>query len=120
MGGGIETGEENTKLLIRSGRAKLVVVASDTSQAAKRRAEGYVYETHVPLIEAPYTKEQISAMAGRPGCSMAAFRDLGLANSFAAALSEEYGAPYRETAEMLKRKQEKARARKSGKRRKNA
>ena len=122
MGGGIETGEDNTKLLIKSGKARLVIVAGDASDGAKRRAEGYVYETNVPLIVVPYTKADISAISGRPGCSMAAFRDMGLASSFASALSEEYGEPFRETAEKLAEKRNRAKSRssrKTGNRRKN-
>ena len=118
MGGGVETGEENTKLLVKSGKAKLVIVASDASPAAKRRAEGYVYETKIPLVETPYTKQEICAISGRPGCSMAAFRDLGLSASFTAALHAEYGEAYREIAETLSLRQRRAKERKTGKRRK--
>ena len=120
MAGLIETGEENTKALIKAGRAKLAILAFDTSPAAKRRAEGYVYETNVPLIELPYTKEQISAIAGRPGCSMAAFTDLGLASSFASALCAEYGEKYASISERLEQKHRRARERKTGKGRKRA
>lgn len=120
MAGGMETGEENSKALVKSGRAKLAILAADTSPAAKRRAEGYVYETNVPLIETPYTKEQISGIAGRPGCSMAAFTDLGLAASFAVALFAEYGEQYRAIAELMERKRSRARERKTGKGRKKA
>lgn len=119
MGGGVETGEENTKNLVKSGKAKLVIVAADASPVAKRRAEGFVYGFGVPLIDVPYTKQEISAMAGRPGCSMAAFRDLGLAHSFAGALRAEYGEQYREPAETLAQKLRRAKERKTGKRRKH-
>ena len=124
MAGGIETGETNAKAFIKAGKAKLLLVASDTSDGARRRAEGYVYETKVPLAAVPYSKAELSAMSGRPGCSMAAFTDLGLAASFAEALYREYGAPYRELAEALAAKRTRARERagkgKKGKRRKNA
>ena len=124
MAGGIETGETNAKALIRAGRAKLLLVASDTSDGARRRAEGYVFGTGVPLANIPYSKAELSAMAGRPGCSMAAFTDLGLATAFAEALYREYGAPYRELSETLAERQKRARERagngKKGKRRKNA
>ena len=124
MGGGIETGETNAKALVKAGKAKLLLVASDTSDGARRRAEGYVYETKVPLVAVPYGKAELSAMTGRPGCSMAAFTDLGLAAAFAEALYREYGAPYRVLAEALSEKRTRARERarngKKGKRRKNA
>lgn len=115
MGGGIELGEENAKALVKAGKAKLMIVASDASDAAKRRADGYVFGCSTPLTEVPYTKQEISAIAGRPGCSMAAIRDLGLAASFAKALCEEYGDAYREIAETLEAKQERAKKRSSGK-----
>ena len=117
MSGRVETGETNAKALIKAGKAKLLLVASDTSDGARRRAEGYVFETKVPLVAVPYGKAELSAMSGRPGCSMAAFTDLGLAAAFTEALCREYGAPYRELAEALAEKR--ARYGKKGKRRKN-
>ena len=103
-GGNVELGEEKTKALVKSGKARLVIVCSDTSPGALRRAEGYVYGWNVPLLTVPYTKEQLSGIAGRPGCSMAAFRDLGLASAFAQALAGEFGPPYDAAAEALKEK----------------
>ena len=118
--GGIIMGEENARAMLRSGKARLLLVASDTSPAAKRRAEGYVFGRKVPLAETPYTKAELSAISGKPGCSMAVFSDLGLAERFAAALCAEYGEPYAQLAETLGRSLERRKARKSGKRRKNA
>ena len=122
MAGGIETGEENARALVRAGKAKLLLLAADASPGAKRRAEGYVYETKVPLVQTPYQKSEISAISGRPGCSMAAFTNLGLAAGFAEALCAEFGEQYRALAEALGARQERAkrRAKESGKRRKNA
>lgn len=109
--GMLELGEVASKALVKSGRARLMFVCADTSPGAKRRAEGYVFECGTPLIEVPYLKEEVSAATGRPGCSMAAFRDLGLAASFAAALRAEHGERYRETAEALEAKRARARLR---------
>lgn len=108
--GMLELGEVAAKALVKSGKARLMFVCADTSPSAKRRAEGYVFECDTPLIEAPYRKEEISAATGRPGCSMAAFRDLGLAASFASALRAEHGERYRESAEALEEKRARARA----------
>ena len=118
MAGAIETGEDNTKAMVKSGRARLMLLASDASPGAKRRGEGYVYGAKTPLAAVPYTKDEISAASGRPGCSMAAFTDLGLAAAFAQALRTEFGGDYAEIADALGAKQERARSRK-GKRRKN-
>ena len=121
--GMLELGEDAAKALVKSGKARLMFVCADTSPGAKRRADGYVFECGTPLIEAPYRKEEVSAATGRPGCSMAAFRDLGLAASFASALRAEYGERYREIAEALEDRRASASARtgrseRSGNRRK--
>jgi len=120
MGGNIEIGEEHAKAAVKGGKAQLLIVAADTSPGARRRAEGYVFGYEVPLLDVPYTKQQISEMAGRPGCSMAAFLDLGLAAGFAEALRTEYGDRYAAAAEQLAARRERIKSRKgkSGKRRK--
>lgn len=102
--GMLELGETAAKALVKSGKARLMFVCADTSPGAKRRAEGYVFECNTPLIEIPYRKEEVSAATGRPGCSMAAFRDPGLAASFASALCAEHGERYRGIAEALEAK----------------
>lgn len=112
MSGNIEIGEDNAKALVKEGKARLLVVATDTSEPAKRRAEGYVYGFSTTLVVVPFTKEEISLAVGKPGCSMAAIRDLGLAKSFCDALTAEYGEQFRDIAALLDEKAEKARARK--------
>ena len=123
MSGNLETGEENAKALVKAGKARLLLVASDSSDAAKRRADGYVFGFSTPLIEVPYTKAEISQAVGKPGCSMAAIRDLGLADSFVKALAAEYGDRFKELSETLDTKVRRAKARmgkgaKTGNRRK--
>ncbi len=113
MSGNIEVGEENAKSLIKSGKARLLIIASDTSDHAKRRAEGYVFECSTPLVVVPYTKQDISFAVGKAGCSMAALQDLGLAESFMRALAAEYGDGYADLAAELDAKLKKAKSRKS-------
>ena len=113
--GGIETGEDNSSGLVKAGKAKLLVVASDTSDGAKRRAEGYVYETNTPMVIVPFTKDEIAGITGKTGCSMAAITDLGLAGAFMKALAEEDGEKYSAVYEMLKSSLERAERRKAGK-----
>ena len=119
MSGNIEIGEDNSKELVKAGKARLLLVASDTSDAAKRRAEGYVYGFSTPLAELPFTKAEISQIVGKPGCSMLAIRDIGLAKSFADALAAEYGEPFGALAASLDAKQNRIRTRKITKGRKN-
>ncbi len=85
----LETGEENTGNIVRNGGAVLVILASDASDNAKRRAEGFVYGRNTPLVRIPLTKDDISFATGRNGCSMAVFKDLGFAANFLKSLAAE-------------------------------
>jgi len=92
----LEVGEENSGDAARRGKAKILLLAADASDNARRRAEGFVYGRQIPLARLPFTKEQISAATGRHGCSMVALTDIGLAssimNTLAETAPEEYGA----------------------------
>ena len=83
----ISIGEVNTGKAVRAGKAKLVILAADASANARKRAEGFVYGRGVPIKDIPYTKEQISASVGVPGCSMLAVTDAGFANAFIKSVS---------------------------------
>ena len=99
--GALVTGEENARLAVRSGRARLLVVSADASDNARKRAEDFVKGTNVPLAVLPLTKEDVSSATGRPGCSMAVFTDKGLAAAFLKALAAEYGEDYSPLAGLL-------------------
>ena len=111
MSGNLEIGEDNAKELVKAGKARLLLVASDTSEGARRRAEGYLFGFNTPLVDVPFTKAELSQMVGKPGCSMIAVRDLGLAKSFSEALAAEYGERYAPLAQSLAEKQAKLRSR---------
>ena len=113
--GGMETGEDNSSGLVKAGKARVLIVASDTSDGAKRRAEGYVYETGTLYVEVPFTKEEISAISGKSGCSMAAITDLGLAAAFLKALVQEHGEKYSEAYERIEALRQRIEKRKTGK-----
>lgn len=87
--GAIELGETNSAAAIRSGKAKLLVVASDASDNARKRVENFVYKRKIVHINLPYTKEELGGITGTSGGSMAAFTDIGLASAFLKALSEK-------------------------------
>lgn len=78
----IAIGETNTGAAVKSGKARLLLTASDASDNAKHRAAGFAASSGLPAAELPFTKAEISAHVGVSGCSMAAVLDLG----FAAAL----------------------------------
>ncbi len=91
----LSIGEEDTGSAVREHAAKLVIVASDASDNAKKRAAGYMHGSKAPLITVPFTKEDISEHVGKSGCSMAAVCDIGFADAFMKLLCgispEEYG-----------------------------
>ncbi len=111
----LETGEENCGIVVRGGKAKLLLLAADASGNATRRAEGYVHGRNIPLLRLPQTKLEISQRVGKSGCSMVALTDLGLALSLVQALAAaapEQG-EYAPLLEQLRLRQEKARKRKT-------
>ncbi len=77
----IAIGETATGNAARGGEAKLLILASDASQNARRRVEGFANSRKLRLLVLPYTKADISAATGKPGCSMAAVCDTGFANA---------------------------------------
>ena len=117
--GKIEIGETGTGAAVRAGRARLLLLAADASENARKRAEGYLYGRRALLVPLPYTKSELSELLGKSGCSMAACTDFGLSAAFLAALAEaapeEYG-PL--SLEMGRRADKAARRRAAGPKRK--
>ncbi len=105
--GALEMGETNAGAAVRGGKARLLLLASDASDNARRRAENFVYETNTPLVVTPFSKAQLSDATGANGCSMAAVTDIGLAAVFMSALAESEPS-YKDTAELMVQKNEKA------------
>ena len=115
MSGNIELGEENAKALVKAGKARALLLASDVSDGVKKRAGGYVFGFRTPLVELPFTKSELGGAVGRAQCAIAAVRDLGLAKALADALAAEYGERYAPVARTLEEKQIRQAARKAAK-----
>ena len=111
--GFLVTGEENTGIAIRAGKAKLVLLASDASENARSRARGFLYGKKIPLVVMPRTKLDIAGTVGRSSCSMAAVTDTGLASMIASALAEADEKTYGEAAVYLADKNRRAAQRKA-------
>lgn len=112
--GYLELGEENTGVAVRNGKARVVFLAADASDNAKRRADGFLYGRNIPLLRLPHTKEEISLAMGKGGCSMAAITDIGLASSLVSALATEDPEHYSEAAAELAARNERVQQRKAG------
>ena len=100
----VEIGEEKTRTAARAGKARLILLASDASENAGKRAEGFAAMHGTQLAVLPYTKEQVSAAVGVNGCSMAAVTDMGFANALMKALSELNSEEYGEAAEKMRKR----------------
>ena len=110
--GRLAVGEESCGAAAASGKARLLLLASDASDNAQKRAAGFLYGRRAPLASLPWTKAELSALLGRSGCSMVCFTDLPLAARFASAMNEDHGG-WQDTAELLSRREEKAARRKA-------
>lgn len=117
--GKIEIGETGTGAAVRAGRARLLLLAADASENARKRAEGYLYGRRALLVLLPYSKAELEAQLGKSGCSMAACTDFGLSAAFLEALAEKAPEEYGPLSlEMERRADKAARRRAAGPKRK--
>ncbi len=87
-GGKAELGEEPVGAMCRTGKAYLVLVASDASDHTWRRAKSFVAGTKQQCIRLPYTKDQLGMAIGRSELAIAAVTDAPLALALAKSLPE--------------------------------
>ena len=110
--GALEVGEENSGAAVRRGKAKVLLIASDASGNAQRRAAGFVHGDNVPVVTLPFPKEDIASSTGKNGCSMVVVTDIGLAKSIVESLAVE-NAQYSAIAQELAEKYTKTQRRKA-------
>ena len=110
--GRLAVGEDICGSVVSAGRAKLLLLASDASENARKRAVGFLYGHRAVLQTLPWTKAELSALLGKRGCSMVCFTDLPLAARFASAMAEAHEA-WQDTAALLSRREDKAKRRKA-------
>ena len=114
-------GETDAGAAVKSGKAFALCLAADASENARKRAETFVYSRSTPLLQIPYSKEVLQQAFSKPGCSMFAITDLGLASAFAGALAMRDPEQYSVFSAALaaRQKQSGSGIGKNGKRRKN-
>ncbi len=108
----IRPGEDRAGEAVQAGRTKLLLLASDAADNARRRAENLVNGRRAQLIELPFDRTELGGALGLASCSMAAVTDLGFAGALTELLAgidpERYEAAAAETA----RRRDKAQRRK--------
>ena len=83
-----ELGEEPVGGAARSGKAYVIVVASDASDHTWRRAKSYAAGTEQQCIRVKFTKEEMGFVVGRTSLAIAAITDVQLALALVTALGE--------------------------------
>jgi ribosomal protein L7Ae-like RNA K-turn-binding protein len=118
--GMIELGEMNVGAAVHERRAKLLILASDAGENAKKRAEGFAGGHNVPLAALELSKDELSGCLGKANTVMAAITDFGFALSFLKILAEADGR-YSEIYDTVSKRSERSAAgRKTGTGRNNA
>lgn len=91
-------GELNTGAAARAGKAALLLLASDASENARKRAQGFAAARQLPLTVLPFTKAEFASAVGLGGGSMAAVTDAGFAGALLRALAGDDPETYGEAA----------------------
>ena len=115
--GAIACGEDNSVEAVRDGKAKVLVLASDASDNARKRAENLCSGRKLIRLELECTKAELAWALGMSGCAMAAVCDLGFAVALVKELCRVKPGEYDEFYELLVQRYDKARRRKAEKQR---
>lgn len=99
-GSNLAVGEAPVEEACKTGRAKLVITASDASLNSVERAQRWARNGNARPLPAPWDKETLGNALGRSTCAMAALTDRGLAAALIGKLADIDPA-YRELAEDL-------------------
>jgi len=84
----LAVGADAAAAAARRGDAKLIITASDASQATIRRAKTNAEANGVKHIAVPHTMFELGTTAGRGSPGTIAFLDKGLADGFTKRLAE--------------------------------
>lgn len=120
-GGKVSIGEDPVGTLCKSGKARLLILASDAADHTLRRANSFASLHDTPLVQIDGDKAAIGAMFSRNSVAMAAISDIALAEGFLKALDEperyaaQMEAVHNKAEYMRARKQQRG-SRKQGKR----
>ena len=108
----ITPGEDKSSEVLRAGKAKLLLLAEDVAENARRKAENLSAGRNVELVPLPFDREMLGDALGLGSCSVAAVTDLGFAQAFTKLLAEQWPEVYGDLAEQVRERSEKAARRK--------
>ncbi len=110
-GGMAELGEEPVGAMARTGKAYLILVASDAGDHTWRRAKSFAAGTQQQCIRVRFTKDELGFAIGRTSLAIAAVTDAALALALVNALGEPE--KYSAAAQVLEEKAQKLKKRRS-------
>ena len=111
----IEIGTDRAVDAARAGKARVLLLASDATETAARKA-AYALEGKSALdLKLPFSREELSDALGVGDCTMAAITDMGFAEAFVKLLAAEDPDRYADASAALTAKNEKMRRRRSEK-----
>ncbi len=87
-GGMAELGEEPVGAMARTGKAYLILVASDAGDHTWRRAKSFAAGTQQQCVRVKFTKDELGLAIGRTSLAIAAITDAALALALVNALGE--------------------------------
>ncbi|MBQ3404688.1 MAG: ribosomal L7Ae/L30e/S12e/Gadd45 family protein [Oscillospiraceae bacterium] len=106
--GFLEYGEETVGASARAGKAKVILIASDASNNTKARGRNFARYGDIPVLEIPFTKEELGAALGKGVTGLISISDAGLASKFVSELAAAEPGKYTEPAQRLALRAEKA------------
>ena len=83
-----ELGEEPVSAISRTGKAYVILVASDASDHTWRRAKSFAAGTEQQCVRVNYTKDEMGFAIGRSALAIAAITDVQMALALVTALGE--------------------------------
>lgn len=113
--GRLEVGSDASGDACQYKHCRLLLLAADAGEDARRRAAHFAEEGQCLLAELPCSREELGAALGRGSCAMAAVTNLGLAQAIAQKLAREEPEKYNEIAGKLRIKAARAAQRKEKK-----
>ena len=113
--GAIEIGTDRTAEAAAAGKVRVLLLASDASETAARKAAFALEGKRALDLKLPFTREELSDALGVGDCTMAAITDIGFAEAFVKLLAAEDPERFADAAAALTAKHEKMRRRRSEK-----
>lgn len=110
--GMLAVGEEPVEAIARAKDARVIFLAADAAENTVRRAAHFAEAGQCLWLRLPFSKEQLGRAVGRTSCAVIAVTDIGFAASIVGRLAQSDPDTYKEAAERLTLKAQRAAERK--------